>query len=187
IADEAALKQRKETAEAGLKAALAREADLEDEVRRLVPRLQRAQQTWYELSQSAERVRGTVSLADARVKSATSAPPEERRGRDPEDMEREAARIREQEAELEAALEAARHALDDTVAHRADLERELAVEERRLKDVARAIADRREGLARLNGQVNAARSRAASAQAEIDRLAAARDEAQERAFAAQEE
>ncbi|MET7723300.1 AAA family ATPase [Streptomyces mirabilis] len=187
IADEAALKQRKESAEAELKKALQREALLEDEVRQLTPRLQRAQQTWYELSQLAERVRGTISLADARVKSATSAPAEERRGRDPEDMEREAARIREQEAELEAALEAAEHALEDTVAHRAELERELAVEDRRLKDVARAIADRREGLARLNGQVNAARSRAASAQAEIDRLAVARDEAQERAFAAQEE
>ncbi|WUR79898.1 AAA family ATPase [Streptomyces phaeochromogenes] len=187
VADEAALKERKESAEAELKKALQREAMLEDEVRRLTPRLQRAQQTWYELSQLAERVRGTVSLADARVKSATAQPPEERRGRDPEDMEREAARIREQEAELEAALEAAERALEDTVSHRADLERELAVEERRLKDVARAIADRREGLARLNGQVNAARSRAASAQAEIDRLASARDEAQERAVAAQEE
>ncbi|MEU1197675.1 chromosome segregation protein SMC [Streptomyces sp. NPDC005813] len=187
IADEAALKARKESAEAELKKALQREAHLEDEVRQLTPRLQRAQQTWYELSQLAERVRGTISLADARVKSATSVPAEERRGRDPEDMEREAARIREQEAELEAALEAAERALEDTVAHRAELERELALEERRLKDVARAIADRREGLARLNGQVNAARSRAASAQAEIDRLASARDEAQERAFAAQEE
>jgi chromosome segregation protein len=187
IADEAALKGRKEAAELELRKALQREGLLEDEVRQLTPRLQRAQQTWYELSQLAERVRGTISLADARVKSATSAPPEERRGRDPEDMEREAARIREQEAELEAALEAAEHALEDTVAHRSDLERELTAEERRLKDVARSIADRREGLARLNGQVNAARSRAASAQAEIDRLASARDEAQERAVTAQEE
>ncbi|WP_255955462.1 chromosome segregation protein SMC [Streptomyces odontomachi] len=187
VADEAALKERKEATEAELKAALGREADLEDEVRRLSPRLQRAQQTWYELSQLAERVRGTISLADARVKSATSQPPEERRGRDPEDMEREAARVREQEAELEAALEAAQTALEDTIAHRSELERELALEERRLKDVARAIADRREGLARLNGQAGAARSRAAAAQAEIDRLAAARDEAQERATAAQEE
>ncbi|HET9185451.1 MAG TPA: chromosome segregation protein SMC [Solirubrobacterales bacterium] len=187
IADEAALKERKETAEQELGRALRREADLEDEVRRLTPRLQRAQQTWYELSQLAERVRGTISLADARVKSATSAPPEERRGRDPEELEREAARVREQEAELEAALEAAEHALEDTVAHRADLERELAVEERRLKDAARAIADRREGLARLSGQVGAARSRAASAQAEIERLAEARDASRERAAAAQEE
>ncbi|GAA2462621.1 chromosome segregation protein SMC [Streptomyces pulveraceus] len=187
IADEAALKQRREAAEAELGAALAREAELEDEVRRLAPRLQRAQQTWYELSQLAERVRGTISLADARVKSASAPQEEERRGRDPEEMEREAARIREQEAELAAALEAAEHALEDTSAHRADLERELAAEERRLKDAARAIADRREGLARLNGQVNAARGRAGSAQAEIDRLAASRDEARERAVAAQEE
>ncbi|MEV0749002.1 AAA family ATPase [Streptomyces sp. NPDC050273] len=187
IADEAALKQRREVAEAELKAALGREAELEGEVRRLTPRLQRAQQTWYELSQLAERVRGTVSLADARVKSATAPPEEERRGRDPEDMEREAARIREQEAELTAALEAAEHALEDTASHRAELERELAAEERRLKDAARALADRREGLARLNGQVNAARSRAGSAQSEIDRLAASRDEARERAARAQEE
>ncbi|WP_369179854.1 chromosome segregation protein SMC [Streptomyces mutabilis] len=187
IADEAALKERKEAADRELGKALRREADLEDEVRRLTPRLQRAQQTWYELSQLAERVRGTISLADARVKSATSAPPEERRGRDPEELEREAARVREQEAELETALEAAERALEDTVAHRAELERELAQEERRLKDAARAIADRREGLARLSGQVGAARSRAASAQAEIERLAEARDESRERAAAAQEE
>lgn len=187
VADEAALKESKEATEAELKAALHREGRLEDEVRRLAPRLQQAQQTWYELSQLAERVRGTVSLADARVKSATGAPPEERRGRDPEDLEREAARIREQEAELEAALEAAERALEDTVSHRAELERELAAEERRLKDLARAIADRREGLARLNAQAGAARSRAASAQQEIERLAAARDEAQQRAVTAQEE
>lgn len=187
VADEAALKQRKEEAELRLRNALAREAELEEEVRRLAPRLQRAQQTWYELSQLAERVRGTISLADARVKSATATPEDERRGRDPEDMEREAARIREQEAELEAALEAAERALEDTVAHRSELERDLAAEERRLKDVARAIADRREGLARLNGQVNAARGRAASAQAEIGRLAEARDGARQRAVAAQEE
>ena len=187
IADEAELLRRRESAAAELKAALAHEAQLEEHVRQLSPRLQHAQQTWYELSRLAERVRGTISLADARIKSASAQPPEERRGREPEDMEREAARIREQEAELEAALEAAEHALEDTTAHRADLERELAAEERRLKDVARAIADRREGLARLHGQVNAARGRVGSAQAEIDRLAAARDEAGERAALAQEE
>ncbi|MFF3647122.1 AAA family ATPase [Streptomyces sp. NPDC002181] len=187
IADEAALKERKEAAEAQLGQALRREAELEETVRRLTPRLQRAQQTWYELSQLAERVRGTASLADARVKSASAPPEDERRGRDPEDMEREAARIREQEAELTAALEAASRALEDTVEHRAELERALAAEERRLRDAARAIADRREGLARLTGRLGAARSRAGAAQAEIDRLVAARDGARSRAGAAQAE
>nr|MDT0514646.1 AAA family ATPase [Streptomyces sp. DSM 41633] len=187
IADEAALKERKEAAEAQLALALRREAELEEAVRELAPRLQRAQQTWYELSQLAERVRGTASLADARVKSATAPAEDERRGRDPEEMEREAARIREQEAELTAALEAASRALEDTAEHRAELERALAEEERRLRDAARAIADRREGLARLTGRLGAARSRAGAAQAEIDRLVAARDAAQSRAAAAQAE
>ncbi|MFG2529887.1 AAA family ATPase [Streptomyces sp. NPDC048516] len=187
IADEAALKERKQAAEDRLRTAQQHEAALEEEVRTLTPRVQRAQQTWHELSQLAERVRGTISLAEARVKSASAAPPEERHGRDPEDMEREAARIREQEAELTAALEAASRALEDTVEHRAGLERQLADEERRLRDAARAIADRREGLARLSGQVTAARGRAASAQAEIGRLAEARDDARRRAATAHEE
>ncbi|MFG2492795.1 AAA family ATPase [Streptomyces caniferus] len=187
IADEAALKERKQAAEDRLRTAQRHEAALEEEVRTLTPRVQRAQQTWHELTQLAERVRGTISLAEARVKSASTAPPEERHGRDPEDMEREAARIREQEAELTAALEAASRALEDTVEHRAGLERQLADEERRLRDVARAIADRREGLVRLSGQVTAARGRAASAQAEIGRLAEARDDARRRAVTAQEE
>ncbi|WP_330332854.1 AAA family ATPase [Streptomyces sp. NBC_00536] len=187
IADESALKERKESAEAELADALRREAALEEAVRALTPRLQRAQQTWYELSQLAERVRGTDSLAEARVRSATAPVEEERRGRDPEDLEKEAARIREQEAELTAALEAATRALEDTSAHRAELERALEGEERRLRDAARAIADRREGLARLTGRLGSARSRAGAAQAEIDRLVAARDEAESRAVAAREE
>ncbi|MFJ2441754.1 chromosome segregation SMC family protein [Streptomyces sp. NPDC087658] len=187
IADEAELKRRKEDAESRLGAALAREAELEEEVRRLAPRLQRAQHTWYELSRLAERVRGTVSLADARVRSAAGAPAEERPGRDPEELEREAERIREREAELTAALAAAEHAREDTVGHRAELERLLAAEERRLKDAARALADRREGLVRLAGRVDAARGRAAFARAETVRLAAARDEAVARAAAARRE
>ncbi|MFD3874654.1 AAA family ATPase [Streptomyces sp. NPDC058623] len=187
LADEAALKERKESAERDLAAALRREAELEQAVRELSPRLQRAQQTWHELAQLAERVRGTASLADARVRSATAPVEEERRGRDPQDMEKEAERIREQEAELTAALEAAERALEDTSEHRAELERALAAEERRLRDAARAIADRREELARLTGRLGAARSRAGAAQAEIDRLVAARDGAQARAVAAREE
>ncbi|MFD8142708.1 AAA family ATPase [Streptomyces sp. NPDC059708] len=187
IADEAALKERRDSAERDLAEALRREAELEESVRRLAPRLQRAQQTWHELAQLAERVRGTESLAGARVKSASAPVEEERRGRDPEDMEREAARIREQEAELTAALEASERALEDTAEHRAGLERALAEEERRLRDAARAVADRREELARLTGRLGAARSRAGAAQSEIDRLLAARDGARVRAEEAREE
>ncbi|WP_335981597.1 AAA family ATPase [Streptomyces sp. CA2R106] len=187
VADEAALKERRAAVETELAAAVQREARLEEQVRALTPRVNDAQAAWYALSQLTERVRGTIGLAEQRHRHATGQPAEERRGRDPEDMEREAARIREQEAELTEALDAAERALEDTVGHRAELERRLAEEESRLRQAARAIADRREGLARLNAQVNAARSKAGSAEAEIGRLAAARDEARERAESAQGE
>ncbi|MFJ5923574.1 chromosome segregation protein SMC [Kitasatospora sp. NPDC092948] len=188
VADELALKLRRTTVEQQLAEAGRREALLEAQVEQLGPALEAARQTWYRLSALAERTRGTIGLAEARVRAATTAgQSEERRGRDPEDLEREAARVREEEAALEAALEQAQDALAETVEERTELERALAGEELRLKAAARAIADRREGLARLQGLAAAARSRAAAAEAEIERLATARDEALLRAEAAQAE
>jgi len=187
IADEMALRLRKDAVEQQLAAARQREAVLEAQVAQLGPRVERAQQAWFQLSSLAERVRGTVGLAEARVRHATSPQAEERRGRDPEDMEREAARIREEEAALQEALEEAQYALAETVERRAELEKALQQEEQRIRAAARAIADRREGLARLQGQAAAARAKASGAEAEIGRLAAALEEARERAAAAQEE
>ncbi len=188
VADELALRLRRSTIEQELTLAQQREAVLEAQVEQLGPRLESARQAWYQLSGLAERTRGTIGLAEARVRHAVSgARGEERRGREPEEMEREAARIRQEEAALAEAAEEAGYALAEAVETRAALERELAEEERRLKAAARAIADRREGLARLQGQAAAARSRAASAQAEIGRLADARDQAAGRAELARQE
>ncbi|MFF4343947.1 chromosome segregation protein SMC [Kitasatospora sp. NPDC001540] len=188
VADEIALGLRRTTVEQQLAAALQREAVLEAQVEQLGPALEAARQTWYRLSSLAERTRGTVGLAEARVRAAATAGQlEERRGRDPEDLEREAVRVREEEAALEAALEQAQDALAEAVEERADLERALAAEETRLRAAARAIADRREGLARLQGAAAAARSRATAAEAEAARLATARDEALLRAASAQQE
>ncbi|MFE1319924.1 chromosome segregation protein SMC [Kitasatospora phosalacinea] len=187
-ADELALGLRRTAVEQELAAALQREAVLEAQVEQLGPALEAARQTWYRLSSLAERTRGTVGLAEARVRAAATAGQlEERRGRDPEDLEREAARVREEEAALGAALEQAQDALAEAVEERAAHERALAAEETRLRAAARAIADRREGLARLQGGAAAARSRADAAEAEAQRLATARDEARLRAAAARQE
>ncbi|MEY9935722.1 chromosome segregation protein SMC [Streptacidiphilus sp. MAP5-3] len=185
IADEMALRLRRSGVEQELAQLQQREAVLEAQVAQLGPAVEQAQQSWFALSSLAERVRGTIGLAEAKVRHARSPQAEERRGRDPEDMEREAARIRAEEAELAEALEQAQYALAETVERRAELERELAAEEQALRAAARALADRREGLARLQGKVAAARSRAAGAGEEIGRLAEARDAALERAEAAQ--
>ncbi|WP_042432908.1 chromosome segregation SMC family protein, partial [Streptacidiphilus anmyonensis] len=158
IADEMALRLRRSGVEQELAGLQQREAVLEAQVAQLGPAVELAQQTWFDLSSLAERVRGTIGLAEAKVRHARTPQGEERRGRDPEDMEREAARIREQEAELAEALEEAQYALAETVERRAELERELQAEEQALRAAARALADRREGLARLQGKVAAARS-----------------------------
>lgn len=188
IADELALRLRRSTVEQELGRAIGREAVLEAQVQQLGPGLEAARQTWYRLSALTERTRGTIGLAEARARhAAAGGQPEERRGRDPEELEQEAGRVREEEAALAEALEEARYALAEAVETKGGLERGLAAEERRLKDAARAIADRREGLARLQGQAGAARSKAAAAEAEIGRLAEARDEALLRAGAARHE
>ncbi|MBV2151813.1 chromosome segregation protein SMC [Kitasatospora sp. SUK 42] len=188
VADELALRLRRTTVEQELARAVQRERVLEAQVQQLGPSLETARQTWYRLSALAERTRGTIGLAEARARhAAAGGQVEERRGRDPEELEREAERVREEEAALAEALEEAQYALAEAVERKGELERALAAEERRLRDAARAIADRREGLARLQGQVAAARSRAASAQDEIGRLTEARDEALLRADAAQGE
>ncbi|WP_405011432.1 chromosome segregation protein SMC [Kitasatospora sp. NBC_01539] len=188
IADELALKLRRTTVEQQLAAAVQREAVLEAQVEQLGPRLEAVRQTWYALSALTERTRGTIGLAEARVRHArTAARTDERRGRDPEELAAEAARIREEEAALTDALEEAQYALAEAVETRSTLERDLTAEEARLRTAARSIADRREGLARLQGQVAAARSRATAAGAEIGRLAEARDAALDRAETARQE
>ncbi|MFC8454877.1 chromosome segregation protein SMC [Kitasatospora sp. NPDC057223] len=188
VADERALRERRAAVEQELARAQQREAVLEAQVQQLGPRLEAARQTWYELSALTERARGTIGLAEARARhAASSGQAEERRGRDPEELEREAEHVREEEAALAEALEEAQYALAEAVETRIGRERELAEEERRSKSIARALADRREGLVRLQGQAAAARSRAVGAEEEIGRLAGARDEALVRAEAAQEE
>ena len=75
--------------------------------------------------------------------------------------------------------------MDAAINGRKAAEDAAAEEDRRVAGLQRAAADRREGLARLHGQVNALKSRAAAADDEIGRLRQARAEAQTRLERAQ--
>src|SRR5207247_319230 len=77
--------------------------------------------------------------------------------------------------------QAKKRRLTEAVAHRQELERALADAERAHVAAVKAIADRREGLAKLAGQVDAARTRAAAAEEEIARHSDALDESRARA------
>ncbi|MFG2014294.1 chromosome segregation protein SMC [Actinomadura geliboluensis] len=180
-ADEAAIRERRTETERALGEAQRREAVLEAEEAEQAPKLAEVQDTWFQLSALKERLRGVADLAAERHRNAAEAREEERRGRDPEDMEREAAEIREQEEMLRAALDEAQDGLADAVEQRTGVEEALAAEERRLQAAARAAADRREELARLRGRVEALRSKAQAGRSEIGRLADAREEAEQRA------
>lgn len=186
LADETALRARQQEVEQQLTAAREEEARLEAALREDLPALAAAQETWFGLTGLAERLRGTRSLAAERLRSARSgAGGEERTGRDPDETEAEATRVRAQEQAITAEVDERRTTLEQAVAARTAAEDEAAAEDRRLAGQQRAAADRREGLARLHGKVNALRSRAAAAEAEVGRLSDARAEAEARAERAQ--
>ncbi|MCP2339732.1 chromosome segregation protein SMC [Actinomadura rupiterrae] len=186
-ADEAQILARRVETERALAEAQEREGVLEAEEAEQAPELALVQDTWFQLSSLKERLRGVADLAAERHRNAAEAREEERRGRDPEDMEREAAETREQEEMLRAALDEAQDGLSEAVRERSEAEEALTAEERRLQSAARAAADRREELARLRGRVEALRSKAQAGQSEIGRLSAARADAEQRAAAAQAE
>src|SRR5690606_3501171 len=157
------------------------EAELEQALAADAPLLSRAQETVYALGSLRERFTGTINLARDRIRLAADAGEERVAGRDPEELEAEARRAQGRLGELRSAVESSTAALQDVIAARTKAEEAYQAEERRIAGLLRAAADRREGLARLHGQVNGLKSRAAAAEEEIGRLTAAQAEARERA------
>ncbi|CAN3128275.1 chromosome segregation protein SMC [Mycobacterium sp. smrl_JER01] len=145
-----------------------------------------AQQRWFRLSALAERVGATVRIAAERAQHL-DAEPDFSAGPDPDELEARADAVAEQErqlleelAESQARLEAARDELSAR-------EQAAAEAERAHMAAARAEADRREGLARLSGQVDTMRTRVDSVDETVGRLTAGIDEAAARAQQTQAE
>jgi chromosome segregation protein len=178
--------RRAEVAEQ-LDAARARQGELEEALAADAPRLQRAQDTWYALSSLAERLRGTVRLAEERARHLAAGESERTPGRDPDELEAEADLVAEQEEELVAAVVEARQRLAEVLEERAEHERTLQAAERAHLAAVRAIADRKAGLATLAGRAEALRSGAAATAEEIERLSEALGEAEARIVTAAEE
>ena len=188
MADESVLLARRAEVEAELAQVRAAESALEAALREDLPALAAAQETWFALSGLRERFRGTRSLALERLRNAATLAEEPMHtGRDPERLEADAARMRADEAQIAAEVEALRTSLEEAVSTRRAGEDAAAEEDRRVLAAQRAAADRREGLARLSGQVDSMRSRVESSDDEIGRLEAARAEADARAEQAQKE
>ncbi|WP_061227768.1 chromosome segregation protein SMC [Dietzia cinnamea] len=144
-------------------------AETQAELDRLTPEADAAQQRWFALSTLAERARATARIASDRARSL-AAEVAVHHGTDPDELDRQAERAAAHEQDLagqvEAAADRARRATEALGAAEAAL---AALEAEHLRAV-RAIADRREGVARLAGKVETLAARVESTEAEIARL-----------------
>ncbi|MBF6329323.1 chromosome segregation protein SMC [Nocardia transvalensis] len=172
--------------QAELDAANAALAQQEFQLSRLTPSAEAAAQTWFQLSALVERVNATIRIARDRARNLTIEQPTGT-GRDPDQLEAEAARVEAEEAELLEAVEVATATLEAAREQLHEREQAAKAAEQAHLAAVRAIADRREGLARLSGQVDNLRTRAQSAETEIARLSTALSEARQRGAAAEAE
>jgi chromosome segregation protein len=179
VADETALRERRSQVEEQLANLQSREAILDTEARADAPNIARAQETWFRLSSLRERFNGTASLATERLR-ALSEDETANFGRDPEEIEREAVAARAEAEKLQADVETGRSSLITSTKIRAEAEAALTEENQRIAEFARAAADRRDGLTRLTGQVEAMRQRIEARSAEIDRIRGQVAQAEER-------
>ncbi len=186
-ADESAASALRAELESTLAAARASEEELEAAEHQHAPRLAAAQETYFALGGLAERMRAVADLAAERFRHLSAPPEQARTGRDPDELDAEAAVLRAQEGALSARLSDAREQLSVSVSARNAAEAALAETERKIAADARDAAARAERLARLRGQAGAARSKLTAAEEEAGRLATALAAARTRAEQAQQQ
>ncbi|ORC03718.1 chromosome segregation protein SMC, partial [Mycobacterium persicum] len=186
---ENAMRREHDEAAARLSVAAEELAAHEAALTELSRRAEAVQHTWFGLSALAERVGATVRIASERaqhldVEPLTSADTDPGK---PEQLEAEAEQVAAAEQQLLAELAAARTRLDAARAELAGRERQAAEADRAHLAAVRAEADRREGLARLAGQVETMRARVESTDDSVARLSERIEEAAARAQQARAE
>ena len=167
LADEAALRRRRDEGEAEAIAVRHQETELEELQSALAPQVLRAHETWHQLSALRERIGGTAALAAERARLSTTALEETPTGREPQELEAEAGLVAEQESQLRTQTIAQEAALSYAVAARVAAESARADEQHRVT------------------RVDACRSRISAVEEELARMLQARDEAVRRAARAE--
>ncbi len=186
LADEQAIASAKAQAEAMVQETAAAETAAEEQLRQAGTNFEQAQAHWYGLAGLRERVASTMSVANERARMGESQPELGFSGRDPEALEQEAGEIRRREAELGQQIQQASEALTDATLHRNGVEARNSAAEQTYAAALLAVADRREGMARLTGKVNSIKSRLEASGEEVARLERRRTEALARAEQAEQ-
>jgi chromosome segregation protein len=183
---ETALRREHDEASARLADASEELAAHEAALTALSERAESAQQNWFRLSALAERVSATVRIASERAQHL-DIEPARTGGPDPVELDAEAAQVAAAEQQLLGELAATRTRLDAARAELADRERDAAEAEQAHLAAVQAEADRREGLARLAGQVETMRARVESIDDGVAKLSERIEEAAARSHQAQVE
>ncbi|WP_299574101.1 chromosome segregation protein SMC [uncultured Williamsia sp.] len=183
---EAQIRERSDAVAAALDAATAEMTGHEEQVAAIAPAAQAAASSWFRLSALAERIDATRRVAAERSRHLAE-PVVVEAGRDPDELDAAAEAAAEDEAIRTEAVEEAQTTLESARAALQAAESVASEAERAHMAAVRAVADRREGLVRLEGQVTTLAARVESAEAEDTRLSEAIVEAAQRADEAQRE
>ena len=176
--------QRRATLEAQIAASRVSLSSLEEAERSSSPALEQASADWQSLTTLTERLRGTLMAATQKVAlRATPEPPPA--GEDPDVLDERAHVAGTEDAALAGQVEVALSALTSATRAREAAEDTDEAASRELARVNRVIADHREKVARLTGDVSTAASRLEAARTEAERAWSAYQGAQERAAAAE--
>ncbi|MGI6796160.1 chromosome segregation protein SMC [Gordonia sp. LUNF6] len=181
---EADVRRQQDEVAAALDAATEALSAAQEHLAQVAPAASEAGRVFYQLGALSERVGGTLRLAGERAANLAS-PSVANSGPDPEELERQAERAAMTEAEHTEAVEEAAERLEYATAALQAAEQVANEAERAHLAAVQAVADRREGLARLEGEAANLRTRVESVDAETARLTASIEAAAERADTAQ--
>jgi chromosome segregation protein len=188
VADETALREKRAEVESEVETIRSRENALDVQSAIEGPQLVQAQETYYQLNSLREKFRGTQSLAQERSRFLNEEAEEARAsGRDPDEIDKDAQILRNEERELRESVSTFQKALAEATLELGRSEQALKMDENKIAAAMRAIADAREGTARQEGHIKSLQARLEAISEEIARLTRSRNEAQERVNAAQRE
>jgi len=177
---EQAIREHQDRVAAELDQCTEKVARAESALAQITPAAGAAGEAWFRLSALQERVGATRRIAVERSRYLGESTAVET-GRDPDELEAQAEVAAQTEMERTEEVEMASVALATAQQMLAECESAATAAEQAHMAAVRAVADRREGLARLEGQVANLRTKADSVDSELERLRGAIENAGGRA------
>lgn len=182
---QASIAEEKRLAQHEVQRAQEEQAEAEAALSRIEPQVTAAQETWYNLAGLAQKFTTVTSISAERQRHAEQASQPQAPRQDPVELERRAQQMADEEEALRKEVQDASKILDEAMDARNQAEEAETAAQSVYAAQMRAVADRREGLARLRGQVNSLTARLQAGSEEIDRLSSQLDHARNLAHQAE--